>query len=170
LLKHSLPPILQVVGYKKSGKTTLICRLIEHYSATGLRIACIKHDAHTFEPDVPQTDSWKQRQSGAWMTALMSPERTAWFAEREYKLEQMLDQMREADVILIEGWKRANYPKLLLIQSADDIALIHELTQVLAVITWNESIREQLLNDINVPVLHFNDLKSILFTVETKLM
>jgi molybdopterin-guanine dinucleotide biosynthesis protein B len=170
LLKHSLPPILQVVGYKKSGKTTLVCRLIEHYSARGFRIACIKHDAHSFEPEIAQTDTWKQRQSGAWMTALMSPERSAWVAEREYKLEQMVDQMREADLILIEGWKQANYPKLLLIQSADDIALIDELSQVLAVVTWNEAIWEQLKDHTNVPTLRFHDLKPIISILETKLL
>ncbi|HZG75431.1 MAG TPA: molybdopterin-guanine dinucleotide biosynthesis protein B, partial [Paenibacillus sp.] len=108
-------PTVQIVGYKKTGKTTLVCRLTEQLADRGLRIGTVKHDGHDFEPDVPGTDSWKHRRSGAAVTAVVSDRRTAWFEERTSELDAVLARMSDrADLVLVEGWKREKYPKLAL--------------------------------------------------------
>ena len=45
---------------KNSGKTTLICRLLEIFKDKGLKVAVLKHDGHDFVPDVPGTDTYCQ--------------------------------------------------------------------------------------------------------------
>ena len=42
--------IVAISGIKNSGKTTLICRLLEIFKEKGLRVAVLKHDGHDFEP------------------------------------------------------------------------------------------------------------------------
>ena len=45
--------IFAISGVKNSGKTTLICRLLEIFKDKGLKVAVLKHDGHDFVPDVP---------------------------------------------------------------------------------------------------------------------
>ena len=44
-------PIIGIAGWKKSGKTTLVTRLIAELTARGLRIATVKHAHHDFQID-----------------------------------------------------------------------------------------------------------------------
>ena len=59
---------LQIVGRKKSGKTSLVCRLIPLLRARGLRVGSIKHSAHPHSLDREGSDSWRHREAGAEIT------------------------------------------------------------------------------------------------------
>lgn len=127
--------IIQIVGYKNAGKTTLVCELVRQITARGLRVGTLKHDSHEFEPDVPNTDTWKHRQAGAALTAITSPTRTAWVEERPTLLEDLVSRFHEQslDYLLIEGFKSAQYPKVVLLRGEQDIELL-SLNNVRAVI------------------------------------
>ncbi len=45
-------PILQIVGYQNSGKTTFVEKLAEKLGQLGVKIGCLKHHGHGGEPDV----------------------------------------------------------------------------------------------------------------------
>ena len=62
--------IIQVVGYKNSGKTTLVSELVRTLTSEGYRVGTLKHDAHDFEPDIPGKDTWQHRKAGAQVTAI----------------------------------------------------------------------------------------------------
>ena len=65
------PFIIQVIGYKNSGKTTLICDLIEKSKELGLNSATIKHHGHGGKPDVKEnTDSYLHKKAGAVMAGV----------------------------------------------------------------------------------------------------
>jgi molybdopterin-guanine dinucleotide biosynthesis adapter protein len=131
------PLIFQVVGYKNTGKTTLVCKLIERFKADGRTVATIKHDAHDFEMDRPGTDTWQHQQAGADMTAISSPRRTAWLSRSPLTLEEMIERMDGADIILIEGFKNAAYPKLVLLKQPEDLPLL-ALPNTIAAAVWDE--------------------------------
>ena len=44
-------PIIGIVGWKNSGKTTLAVRLVEELTGRGLRIATVKHAHHALRLD-----------------------------------------------------------------------------------------------------------------------
>ncbi|GIQ69239.1 molybdopterin-guanine dinucleotide biosynthesis protein B [Xylanibacillus composti] len=146
----SRPLIIQVVGYKHTGKTTMICKLIEQLRSKALRVATVKHDAHDFDIDREGTDTWRHGQAGASAVAIASPYRTAVMrseaqplqrgsiGERE-QLERLLSLLGDVDVIVIEGYKAAGYPKILLIREPEHWRLLHELTSVCAVVYWPEA-------------------------------
>ena len=69
--------IIAVSGVKKSGKTTLLEKLIPALAARGVSSAVVKHDAHRFEIDREGKDSWRFTQAGADVVLLSSPEKTA---------------------------------------------------------------------------------------------
>jgi len=137
--------VWQIVGFKKTGKTTLLVRLTESFASAGNRVGTIKHDGHDFEPDVPGTDSWKHRQAGAAATAVVSSRRTAWFEQRSRELPFLVERMApEVDLILVEGWKTERYPKLVLIHAEEHIAALSGVPAVAAAVTWNPSLRARL--------------------------
>ena len=64
--------IIAICGVKNSGKTKLITKLIQKFNSLGYTIATIKHDGHDFNADIEGTDSYKQKQAGAYGTAFFS--------------------------------------------------------------------------------------------------
>ena len=155
-------PAVQIVGYKKTGKTTLVCRLAERYAAMGLRVGTVKHDGHDFEPDVPGTDSWRHRRAGAAVTAVVSDKRTAWFEERPTRLDELLSGMTgRIDLAIVEGWKREKYPKVALVQTEEQLPLLVELNGVVAVASWEASLRARLERETGWPTFEFDDTERI---------
>ena len=63
---RSSPAVVAVSGVKNSGKTTLIEGMLPHLAAAGLSVAVVKHDGHTFLPDVPGTDTGRFLAAGAY--------------------------------------------------------------------------------------------------------
>lgn len=108
-------PIVSIVGYSGSGKTTLVEKMIPELKRRGWRVATIKHNRHGFEIDREGKDSWRHRRAGASMTVLASPGKAAVMADLEgdLSLEELADRfIRDADVILAEGFKKNPHPKI----------------------------------------------------------
>jgi molybdopterin-guanine dinucleotide biosynthesis adapter protein len=127
--------VLQVVGYKNAGKTTLVSEIVRFLSAKGLQIGTIKHDSHDHEPDIPGSDSWRHRDAGAKATALVSDSRTMWIREKPTPLPELLAGMEASgmDFTILEGFKSAAFPKLLLFRGEQDTELL-TLPGVIAII------------------------------------
>ena len=77
--------LFAISGYKHTGKTTLIDKLIPLLKARGYKVAVIKHDGHDFEGDVPGTDSYKHHQAGAYGSAVFSGKRV--LIQKEFEEE-----------------------------------------------------------------------------------
>lgn len=112
-----MPVIAAVSGIKNTGKTTLITRLIPCLTRRGLKTAVIKHDGHEFEADVPGTDSWRHKKAGAYGTAVFSAGKFMVVKEQPHtSAQELLGYFPEADVILLEGFKYSDYPKVELVR------------------------------------------------------
>jgi molybdopterin-guanine dinucleotide biosynthesis adapter protein len=108
--------IFGLAGWSGSGKTTLLTRLIPVLVARGLTVSTIKHAHHLFDIDQPGKDSWKHRQAGASEVLISSAARWALMHEhrgaREPSLGELLSHMTPVDLVIVEGFKSAPYPKL----------------------------------------------------------
>ncbi|MGF9696957.1 molybdopterin-guanine dinucleotide biosynthesis protein B [Paenibacillus sp. MABNR03] len=134
---HVPPYIVQIVGYKNTGKSTLTAELTRYLSLKGLRVAVIKHDGHDhFQMDHEGTDSYRFNQAGASAVVVMSDKRTAIIEQQATTLENMLNHLNHYDWILIEGYKWANYPKLVMIREDQHLAMLEKLHGVMAVVSW----------------------------------
>ena len=127
-------PILQLVGYKNSGKTTLLIALLRRFRAEGFTVAAVKHDAHDFDYDRPGTDTWRMAEAGADFVAITSPHRTAWTTARPASLDELIGHAAHADLVLVEGFKDAPYPKLVLLRGKEDWPLLGLPNAVAAVV------------------------------------
>mgnify|MGYP002402386010 CR=1 FL=1 len=128
--------IVQVVGYKNAGKTTLVCELVRALTADGRKTGTLKRDAHDHDPEPEGTDTWKIRRAGAAATAIVSPSRTGWVLEQPTPLEELISVMeaRGIDDLIVEGFKEASFPKIALIRDERDADLL-ELSNVVAAAT-----------------------------------
>ncbi|MFJ8528134.1 molybdopterin-guanine dinucleotide biosynthesis protein B [Bacillus sp. NPDC094106] len=133
--------ILQIVGYQNSGKTTLVEKFVRVLTNEGMKVATIKHHGHGGFPEVPQKDSERHRQAGAVVSSVegagllsLSSLRDKWSLEEIIHLYEFF----EVDIILIEGYKTETYPKVVLLRSMEDAALLNKVENVMAVITWDD--------------------------------
>ena len=105
-----------VVGWKNSGKTGLMERLVAEFVARGLSVSTLKHAHHRFDVDQEGKDSYRHRMAGAQEVLLASGTRWALMHElrhdREPLLEELLARLAPVDLVLVEGYKRDRHPKI----------------------------------------------------------
>ena len=110
------PPLFGVVGWKNSGKTTLMVGLIGELARRGYAVSVIKHAHAKFEIDHPGRDSFKMREAGACQVALSSPRRFAVMRELggapEMAFAEIVACAGPYDLVLVEGYKREAFPKI----------------------------------------------------------
>lgn len=108
--------IFGVIGWKNSGKTGLMERLVTDITARGFRVSTIKHAHHSFDVDHAGRDSFRHREAGASEVMLSSRNRWALMHElrgdQELSLDEMLAKLSPVDLVLIEGFKRDRHEKI----------------------------------------------------------
>lgn len=113
-----------IVGWKNAGKTTLTERLVAEFTRRGVRISTVKHAHHAVDVDHPGKDSHRHRAAGAAQVMLASANRWALMQElrgaEEPPLAELLAKMAPVDLILIEGFKRDDHPKIEVRRGAPD--------------------------------------------------
>jgi len=110
-----MPPIVSILGRSKSGKTTLIEKLVPELKSRGYRVATIKHAAHSLSFDEPGKDSWRHAQAGSDAVAISSPDKIVLIRPNtgDLTLDQIARLLGEdCDIILAEGFKQSNAPKI----------------------------------------------------------
>ena len=117
-MQNAKVPILGFAAYSGTGKTTLLTKLIPLLKKSGLKLGVIKHSHHNFEIDKPGKDSFRLRTAGATPVMLVSAHRRAIITEFDNITEPKLDDQLKAfdqssiDLILVEGFKAENFPKI----------------------------------------------------------
>ena len=103
-------------GYSGSGKTTLIEQVIPLCTGRGLRVSLIKHVHHRFDIDRPGKDSYRHREAGCTEVLLTSGQRWALMhelrGEEEPTLDEQLRLLAPCDLVLVEGFKASEIPKI----------------------------------------------------------
>jgi len=110
-----MPPIVSIVGRAKSGKTTLIERLIGELTSRGYRVATIKHTPQGMSFEKPDKDSWRHLQAGSEATIASSSDKMVLIkpVAREITLNEVARLLGEDyDLILTEGFKQDDAPKI----------------------------------------------------------
>lgn len=106
--------IVSIVGRKNTGKTSLTVKIIEELARRGYNVASVKHSHHTMEMDRENTDTWKHKQAGS--NVVVGIGSTSFFNVRKdldlNRLLFLIKHMDDVDFVVIEGFKRYNYPKI----------------------------------------------------------
>lgn len=148
-----------VVGWKNSGKTGLMERLVSEISSRGFSVSTVKHAHHSFDVDQPGKDSHRHRVAGAREVLLASRSRWALMHEladeEEPSLQDLLSKLSKVDLVLIEGYKRDQHPKIEAHRHATGNALIAPEDPTV------RGIASDVALDSDRPVFDLNDTKAI---------
>ena len=121
--------IVSIVGKKNTGKTSLTVKVIEELTKRGYNVASIKHSHHSIEMDKENTDTWKHKQAGA--NLVVGVGSTTFFnVKKEHDLNRILYMLKhfdDFDFVVIEGYKRYNYPKIITSPDVEDDYTIKEV-------------------------------------------
>lgn len=150
-----------ITGWKNSGKTHLVARLVSEFRARGFSVSTIKHAHHSFDVDHEYTDTWQHRKAGAGEVAIVSKNRWALMHElqneQEPKLEEIVAKLAPCDIILVEGYKTESHPKIETVRNQDtDNSPLWKTNETIIAIACNEK-----PTDCKKPIFGQNDIVQI---------
>lgn len=154
-------PLLGITAFSGTGKTTLLTKLIPALSELGIRVSVIKHAHHEFDIDTPGKDSYRVRKAGAKQTMVASAKRWALMSEtpeaEDVDLTYLIQQLdtRDVDLILVEGFKSLDIPKIILHRAATEKPLPVSGSKTLAIATDCKKL------DSDLPLLDLNDTNAL---------
>ena len=158
-------PIISVVGKSGVGKTTLLEKLIAELKRRGYRVATVKHDVHGFEIDQPGKDSWRLAQAGSDSVVIASPKKLALIKclDREMALSEVAGFLTDIDIILSEGYKRGNAPKIEVSRREKGRELLCTPDELVAIVSDQPF-------DLDVPQFGLNDVTGIVDWLEGRFL
>ena len=108
--------VIGVCGFKNSGKTTLVEKLVRYLTEQGFKISTVKHAHHDFDIDHEGRDSFRHRKAGATEVAVVSQNRFAIMNElrgaEPPALDAILEKLSACDLVIVEGYKRDTHDKI----------------------------------------------------------
>ncbi|WP_051314768.1 molybdopterin-guanine dinucleotide biosynthesis protein B [Alteribacter aurantiacus] len=160
--------IFQVTGYSNSGKTTLLEAWIKQLTTMNRTVSIIKHHGHEqpLECADLEKDSGRFRSAGAENTVVVSRNEFQWIGSTPAPLEAMVDLVAHTspDVLLIEGYKGAAYPKAVLVRNAGDRHLVGKSKNVQAIVCWEETDVDFFIQQERVAI-HIHDTETVIKTL-----
>lgn len=160
-----MPPVILIVGKSKVGKTTLIERLVPVLKRRGYKVGTIKHAHHGFDIDKKGKDSRRHQEAGADTVVVASRGRIAMVKKDPWQsLQNLTDYFKDMDLIITEGFKREDKPKIEIFRAAahkEPSCLDDE--KLIAFVTDTEF-------KIKVPTFGLEDIDRIADFIETNVL
>jgi molybdopterin-guanine dinucleotide biosynthesis protein B len=156
--------VFGVTGWKNSGKTSLVVNLVNYFTKQGLTVSTIKHAHCDFDIDRRGSDSFLHRQAGARQVMLSSDNRWALMSEAdntvEPELEVLLKQMQAVDLVIVEGFKMGNQPKIQVVGPESNTEVLPAEAQPIVAIASDSQVAPTDYN-CDGPLLAVSDITSI---------
>jgi len=147
--------IFGITGWKNSGKTHLMERLVAEFKSRSLSVSTIKNAHHGFDVDQPGKDSFRHRQAGAQEVLIASEKRWVLMHENTDELQpsltDLVKKLSKVDLVLVEGFKQERHPKIEVVRQVKDQRLIAENDQTIIALATDTNI------NINKTQLNLND-------------
>lgn len=114
--------VIGIGGYKKSGKTEIIEKLVGELVNRGYRVGTIKHiPTKGFTIDQQGTDTWRHAKAGSEKVVSISPEEIATLEKRKADIDEVLKSLRGLDFIILEGFRDSkNIAKIMIARSEEE--------------------------------------------------
>ena len=155
--------IFGIVGWRDSGKTDLTKRIISYFVKKNIVVSSVKHTHHKFEIDKKGKDSDQHIIAGSNEVIIYNKKKWALVSKYQQdssKVEEVIKKFeKKTEIILIEGLKYSNFPKIEVIRMSQNKPLIYtEDKNIKAIVVDEDSTK--LENNI-LPVFKFNDTNLI---------
>jgi len=162
-------PIVSIVGRSESGKTLLMEQLIAEFKRRGYKIAALKHShCGAIEVDQPGKDTWKFAQAGSDGVCISSPRKLAFIkkSDHDLRIDEVLPIIGpEFDLILVEGFKKSELPKIEVHRKELGNDLLCSPEELSAIVT-DGSLDTPLADSYKLPILSWADTAAIADFIE----
>ena len=161
--------VIGIVGWKDTGKTTLIEKLINEFNLRNLTVSTIKHSHHRVSVDREGTDSFRHFNAGANETILASE--TGWikFSRQKSKsksnLEFLFKQIVPVDIIIVEGFKFSEHKKIEVVSSMSKKKHLFETDKTICGLVYDR----HKIQRTELPQFERNGIEDICNFIETSL-
>lgn len=161
MIDSSSIPLLGVVAFSGTGKTTLLIQLIPYLNSQGIRVGLIKHTHHDVDVDTPGKDSFELRKAGAYQTMVASSYRWALMtetpAQETLNLQYLASRFDSSllDILLVEGFKHEGIDKIALYREGI-VKPFEELIDTRVIAVASDSPQKH-----SLPELDLNDVPAI---------
>jgi len=142
--------MISIIGLKNAGKTTFLVALAAELARRKFRVMTIKHGSHAADMDQKGKDTWRHWHEGKAERVLMEgPGQRVLFERTEVESDPISlaqEYLEGADIVLVEGFKRAPLPKIEVYRTAAgpkpifDPA-VHDPTDWVAMVTDDRDLR-----------------------------
>lgn len=163
------PPVISIVSKKRSGKTTLLEKLIPELSKRGYRVGTVKHDIHGFDMDHEGKDTWRHKQAGAATVAISSPWKLSLIKDvaQEATLDDIVaTHFADMDLVFTEGYLRARKPQIEVYRSTSHRKPLHVKGETNALI----AVVSDVPVDLDVPNFDLNDFLAVVDFIEQRFL
>lgn len=163
------PPVISIVSKKRSGKTTLLEKLIPELKRRGYRVGTVKHDIHGFDIDHEGKDTWRHKQAGAEAVVISSPWKLSVIRDvaEEASLDQLVAaQLSDMDIVLTEGYKRAGMPQVELFLSTAHQRPMYDKADPGPLV----AVMSDVPLDLGVPRFHIDDVPALADLIEARFL
>lgn len=150
--------IINIVGRRNSGKTTLAEKLISYFVLKGYSVAVFKTTHHEFEMDRPGKDSYRFIEAGASASAVANKNRLGIvmeLAEGSDPIEYIKNFFSDYDILIVEGHKFGSLPKIEVIGESPESSLYLSGVENIRFLVSDQEIKSSL------PVYKRDDFESI---------
>ncbi len=113
------PAIINLVAAQsKTGKTTIVEKLLPELKKRGLLVAALKGNLDHYDLDLPGKDSWRFAKAGADIAGFTTRDSfilTGTVNKQDQfngSIETVANLLKDFDLIIVEGNKKSKYPKI----------------------------------------------------------
>jgi len=147
--------VIGIIGYKKSGKTTLTLKVSDELTKRGYKVTVVKHVNEDL--DLANSDTSKYKE-GLTQVAAITPKESVIFLKNKKNLEEIIKYL-EADIALIEGFKKEkSFPKIVCLREESEKAELFDGLQLCTAGFVSKGVNPKLY-DFNI--LNDEDIKKI---------
>ena len=118
--------IISIAGKQNAGKTTLIKDLIPKLKEHGYRVGTLKYNIRKFDIDHEGKDTYKYSSSGADSVAISTQSEFVVMKKtaKPLTLQEIIEaHFSDVDVVLVEGYREDDYPRIRIIDPQDTNAV-----------------------------------------------
>ncbi|MDD3631554.1 MAG: molybdopterin-guanine dinucleotide biosynthesis protein B [Atribacterota bacterium] len=153
---------IAIVGFKKSGKTTLAIAIAKALKNKNYKVAVIKHSSKPIPREDSDTEKFLKEVE---KVALITPERTEIMFDTGWDLKRVVPLL-SADFLVIEGFKSLKYfPKIICLREEGDKESLSDGLELFSAGT-DVSLKEKKI--IDYLITEKNDLETMVEEIEKK--
>ena len=134
--------VIGIIGWKDTGKTTLIEKLINEFNNRNFSVSTIKHSHHRISVDKEGTDSFRHFNAGARETILASKKNCIKFSrelgKRGSSLSNIIKQIIPVDLVIVEGFKMEDHKKIEVVNGMSHRQPLFETDKTICGLIFNQ--------------------------------